>query len=165
MPRYSKERKEAVVRKMCAPENKTLLEISKEEGIGLQTLYYWRSQARSKGKLMPDSGTTPVGWSSKDKFAAVLQTAGLSEEEISQYCRSRGLYPEQIKVWKEACEAANDWESEQSRLLKAAGKEDKKKVSKLEQELLRKEKALAEMAALLMLRKKISALWGTDEEE
>lgn len=165
MTKFSQERKEAVIRKMCAPGNQKLSELSKEEGIALPTLYSWRKEARAQGKLMPDTGTTPSGWNSRDKFAAVMETAALSEAEIAEYCRKRGIYPEQIKIWKQACEAANDWDSEQTRQLKASGKLEKKRITELERELARKEKALAEAAAILVLRKKISAIWGKDEEE
>jgi len=59
---------------------------------------------------MPDGDHTPEGWSSRDKFAAVLETAALSEAEVAEYCRKRGLYPEQIRAWRSACEQANDWD-------------------------------------------------------
>ncbi|WP_222440864.1 hypothetical protein [Siccirubricoccus deserti] len=50
------------------------------------------------------------GWTSRDKFAAVLETAALNEADLATYCRQWGLYPEQIQTWRTACEQANDWE-------------------------------------------------------
>jgi transposase-like protein len=52
--RYSPERKEAVLRKMMPPHNRTIRELAKEERISEATLYNWRQQAREKGVLMPD---------------------------------------------------------------------------------------------------------------
>ncbi|MBK1736055.1 hypothetical protein CKO15_12380 [Halorhodospira abdelmalekii] len=69
-----------------------------EEGISAPTIYAWRTEARKKGRLMPDQGTYGYeGWSFRYKFNAVLETATLSEEEIAEYCRRRGLYPEHVE--------------------------------------------------------------------
>lgn len=163
--KYPKERREAVLRKMQPPENRSMAEIAEEEGISLGTLYNWRKEARSEGRLFPDSDTTPEGWTSADKFAAVLEAAAMNEEQLAEYCRKRGLYPEQVAEWREACVMANDTRENRVKSLKAARKDDRKRVKKLEAELRRKDKALAEAAALLVLSKKVAALWGEDEGE
>ena len=162
---YPKERKESVLRKMLPPNNKTIPEIAKEEGISEGTLFNWRKAARAEGRLMPNGDTTPTGWCSADKFASVVETASLNEAELSVYCRERGLYPEQIRQWREACEQANDWDRNQNKRLKKARKADEKRIKDLERELGRKDKALAETAALLVLRKKAQAIWGDSEDE
>ena len=162
---YPRERKEAVLKKMLPPNNKTIPEISKEEGISEGTLYNWRKAARAEGRLMPDGDTTPTGWCAADKFAAVVETAPMNGAELSTYCRERGLYTEQISKWREACEQANDWDRNQNKRLKDVRKADKKRINELELDLKRKEKALAETAALLVLRKKAQAIWGDGEEE
>ena len=82
--KYSKERKEAILKKMLPPENKSLQEIAQSEGIAIGTLYNWRSAARQKGRLLPDSETNPEGWTSQDKFAAVLETASMNEAELAK---------------------------------------------------------------------------------
>ena len=162
---YPKERKESVLRKMLPPNNKTIPEIAKEEGISEGTLFNWRKTARAEGRLMPNGDTSPAGWCAADKFAAVVETASLNEAELSVYCRERGLYPEQIRQWREACEQANDWDRKQNKRLKKARKADEKRIKDLERELGRKDKALAETAALLVLRKKAQAIWGGSEDE
>ena len=73
--RYSPERKEAVLRKMMPPHNRTIRELAKEERISEATLYNWRQQARDKGLLMPDADTSPEGWAARDKFTAVIESA------------------------------------------------------------------------------------------
>ena len=162
---YPKERKEAVLKKMLPPNNKTISTISKEEGISEGTLYHWRKTARSEGRLMPDGDSSPTGWCAADKFAAVVETASMNKAELSTYCRERGLYAEQITEWRDACEQANDWNRTQNQRLKDNRKADKKQIKELEKELNRKEKALAETAALLVLRKKSQAIWGEAEDE
>ena len=162
---YSPERKEAVLKKMLPPNNQSIAQLAKVEGICDATLYNWRSQARNAGRLMPDSDNTPNGWSSKDKFAAVAETTAMNEAETAEFCRQRGLYPEQLQAWRKACEQANDWNRSTERQLKEATKSDRKKLKQLERELTRKEKALAEAAALLVLGKKLDAIFEEREDD
>ena len=161
---YPKERKEAVLKKMLPPHNKSIREIAREEGICEATLYNWRKLARAEGRLLPDGDSTPEGWNAADKFAAVVETAAMNEIELSEYCRKRGLYPAQIQQWREACEKANDWDRSQSKRLEQARKADEQRIKVLEKELRQKEKALAETAALLVLSKKAEAIWGGEEK-
>ncbi|MFT5173648.1 MAG: hypothetical protein ACI8W7_001826 [Gammaproteobacteria bacterium] len=67
-----------------------------DEGMPPGSPYAWRKVARANGRRIPNSDNTPEGRSSQDKFAAVLETAALNETELGEYCRKRGLYPEQI---------------------------------------------------------------------
>jgi len=162
---YSLERKAAVLAKMLPPNNVPLHKLSQEEGISKSTLCLWRAEARAKGQLLPDGNSGPEGWTARDKFAAVVETAAKNESELGEYCRQRGLYPEQLRVWREACERANDWEKTASNRIARETKDDKKRIRELERELARKEKALAETAALMVLRKKAEAIWGPAEGE
>ena len=161
---YSMERRAAVLRKLEPPNAVPLRQLAKEEGIAEATLHSWRRDARSKGRLLPDADAGPQGWTSRDKFAAVLETAALNEADLAAYCRQRGLFPEQIQAWRAACEQANDWERASSQRLGQATKEEKKRIKALERDLARKEKALAEAAALLVLRKNAAAIWGDGED-
>jgi len=107
--KYSEERKRSVLAKLSPPHNRTIKEVSEEEGLSPATLYSWRRQARERGQLFPDAGSPAEGWTARDKFAAVLETASMNEAERAEYCRKRGLYVQQLATWREACEAANDW--------------------------------------------------------
>jgi transposase-like protein len=89
---YSPERKAAVLKRMLPPNNMAIRELSRAEGISEATLHKWRAVARGKGQLLPDADAGPEGWSSRDKFAAVLETAALNEVDLAEYCRRRGLY-------------------------------------------------------------------------
>jgi len=105
---YSKERRAAVIAKMLPPSRVPIPTLSRQEGISAATLYKWRGEARAQGRLAPDAGEAPAGWTSRDKFAAVVETASLNAEAMAAYCRERGLYPEQITAWRAACEQAHD---------------------------------------------------------
>jgi len=163
--RYPPERKESVLRKMMPPHNRSIRQLAQEEGISEATLFNWRKLAREKGILLPDGDSGPEGWSARDKFAAVLETATLNETDLAEYCRKKGIYPEQLLQWRKACERANDWDRESSRRLKTEKKADRQRIHQLKRELRRKEKALAETAALLVLQKKAQAIWGDPEDE
>ena len=163
--KYSQERKESVLRKMMPPHNRSISHLAKEEGISEQTLYNWRNEARRKGILLPDGENSQAGWTARDKFAEVLESESLNEEETAEYCRRKGIFPEQLVVWREACEAANDWDKQAGLKLKSEQKTNRKRIKDLEKELQRKEKALAEAAALLVLQKKVQAIWEDPEDE
>lgn len=165
MPRYSDERKEAVLKKLLPPLNMTAAEVAKQEGIARQTLYNWRKQIQSKGKAVPGKTKKSEQWSSETKLAVVIETAALSEAELSEYCREKGLYPEQVKAWKQDClDGVSKAPKQKKEELKQA-KTDRKRVRQLEKELRRKEKALAEAAALLVLRKKLNAFYEDAGED
>ena len=165
MKAYSLERKESAIRKMMPPNNASIQALSEETGITAATLYSWRKQAKSKGLVVPGNGKNTENWSSEDKFSVVLETASLNEAELAEYCRKKGLFPEQISLWKQACVGANATADEQGHKLKEQSKKDKQRIKGLETDLRRKEKALAETAALLVLRKKAHAIWGESEDE
>ena len=84
--RYPKERREAVLKKLMPPESQSVQALAASEGISVATLYLWRKQARAEGRLLPEHPETQ-GWTSRDKFAAVVETASMNEAEISGYCR------------------------------------------------------------------------------
>ncbi len=164
MARYTTEFKNIVIRRMMPPNNESAEAISRETGIPEGTLYSWKKSSRAKGFAMPAGEQEPERWSAQDKFLIVVETAGLSEIELSEYCRSKGLYVEQVRTWRDACMQANGGVAQRltelQRDLKAKDKENKA----LSKELRRKESALAETAALLVLRKKAATIWGDNED-
>ena len=113
---------------------------------------------------MPRNGKNAEEWSSKDKLGVVLETAGLNEAELAEYCRRKGLFIEQIAAWRAVCQDANAHSADRSREQREQSKGDRKRIKQREKELLRKDKALAEAAALVILRKKAQAIWGDPEE-
>jgi len=101
--------------------------------------------------------------SSAEKFSIVMETASLNEVDLSEYCRRKGLYPEQISAWRETCMQANTTAT--TKVDRAKMTKQVKQIKQLEAELRRKDKALAEAAALLVLQKKVRAIWEDSEDE
>ena len=168
MRRYNETIKADVKRRMSPPARQSVAQISKELGIHLATLYAWRKAWRLQGEVVPASEKAPESWSSADKFTVVLESSGLNATELGAFCRERGLYPEQVDRWRQAAQDANA----NSMLTMADQKDlekrhqaDQREIKRLQQELRRKDKALAEAAALLMASKKIQAYWGEDGED
>ena len=98
-------------------------------------------------------------------LAVMIETAALNEEELAKYCRRKGLYVEQISRWREAAIAGAQTLRPLSAEERRELQQERKKTRKLEKELRRKDKALAETAALLVLQKKAQAIWGDGEDD
>lgn len=163
--RYSKEFKDSILKRLNQPTNETVASIAEETNIPKGTIYQWIKNNNQGQKNNPVNLKSKTNWTSEDKFHLVLETATLSESELAEYCRRKGIYVEEIKVWKDQCLNANTTHIEDSKKLKDNLKEEQKRNKELQRELRRKEKALAETAALLVLRKKAQAIWGEEEAE
>jgi transposase len=98
MPRYSAERKAAVLAKLLPPLNRSIPSVAAEERISEATLYNWRQHARKEGYPVPGSGKQFDDWPVDAKLATIIETAALSASELSAYCRSKGLYPDQVVI-------------------------------------------------------------------
>lgn len=164
MARYSEERRQSVLSKLLPPYNKSIEAVSREEGISSATIYKWRHEARALGRCLPNANDQGVdGWSSRDKFSAVVETAAMNAEELAAYCRQRGIYAEQLQRWRHDCEQAASLSYDERRREAEESKLQRKRIQELERDLKRKNAALAEAAALLTLSKKAKAIWGEEE--
>jgi len=165
MTKYPEELKGRLIAKMLPPNNAKIADLSRDTGIPKETLYTWRT--KNKRRMGTDksheSDLTSLNLASEDKFAIVVETAPMNESEISEYCRRKGLYPNQIQAWRNTCTQANDIRS--SRCDQKKMKQQTEDIKCLEKELRRKDKALAEAAALLLLKKKVQEIWGEPEDE
>jgi len=164
MPRYSQAFKEQLVQKLVTPEGQTLAEVSRETGICGPTLRTWKKQFQQSGEVASASTSGPENWSGQDKLLVLIETAALNELERAEYCRKKGLYVEQVARWKthavKGFGPSDDLaQSERQQLQKL-----KKQCREAEKEITRKDKALAEAAALLILKKKAQHLWGDSED-
>ena len=165
MKHYSQKRKDAVLKRMMQPENTPVPMLAEETGISKVTLYDWRKHAIAKGLVVPEDTQNPENWSAEYKFAVVLETAVMNQAELAQYCRKKGLFAEQIAAWKENSLQGNARATNQAKEEKRQTQLARGEVEQLKRELRRKDEALAETAALLVLRKKMHAIWGEDEDE
>jgi transposase-like protein len=161
----SKERKAAIMAQLLLPNNQSISSLSKRENIGESTLYSWLSKAKKEGAFVkPRKEKRSEDWQSETKFSMIIATAGMNTHELSEYCRQHGIYPDQINHWKQSCLVGFDMNKSQDKSESLKIKEQKKHIEKLERELRRKDKALAETAALLVLRGKLNALWEEEEK-
>ena len=162
MRHYPEELKKTAINKLIE-SGLSLRQFAQREGISLSTLYSWRVKYTEADFRLTKSNT-PENWTAEQKFSAVIETAAMSEVEVSEYCRKKGLFPEQIQQWKQSCISGNQSEADKRKQQAQERKADKKRIKELEKELKRKDAALAETAALLVLRKKLNAYWGEDED-
>ena len=168
MPRYSDELKASVLKRMMPPQSLSVAALSRETGITEVTLYHWRKQARNRGEVVPGNKPLSDDWPAEARLAVVIATSTLSEVETATYCREKGLYVEQVATWRQACLDGQALSVQQQAVVREQAAVSASALSlrirELERELLRKDKALAETAALLVLRKKLNALWENDDE-
>ena len=150
---------------MMPPNAMSVAQVSRETGVSEQTLYNWRNRFRHEGRAVPADSKNPEDWSGENKLAVVIETAALNEEQLSEYCRKKGLYVEQVHRWREAAAAGAETLRPLSAEERRELQQERKKIRRLEKELKRKEKALAEAAALLVLQKKAQAIWGDGEDD
>ena len=102
--------------------------------IGMNSAYCLQ-EARSKGILMPDGDAGPEAWNARDKVTTVLESTSLNEQESAEYCRRKGIYLHQLKQWRRACEAANDWDQQANIKLKSEQRGHRKGIKALEKGL------------------------------
>jgi transposase len=155
---YSPEFKASLIARMLPPNNVPVPQLVAETNLPKDTLYAWRAKARQEALGAAVSDAASPGLSSEEKFAVVLESAALNEVELGEYCRRKGLYPQQIAAWRESCLQANRALSARSE--RAEVRAYQQEIQTLERELRRKDKALAEAAALLLLEKKVQTLFG-----
>jgi len=168
---YTETFKARMVQKLAGPQGPSAGDLSREVGVPQSTLSRWLRQAgrvggQGKRATQHPPGSTmtarrPQDWTAEEKLEAVLEAASLSDDELGVFLRRRGLHEAQLKEWRRAVLAG---------LEKGSGRSSKrspeaKRIRELERELNRKEKALAEAAALLMLQKKARALWGEEDDD
>jgi len=163
--KYSTEFKESIIKKMMPPNPVSVSQLVKETGVSDVTLYKWRKDYGNRGIAVPANQKAPDQWAAQDKLAAVIETASFNEVQLSEYCRNKGLYSEQVNEWKASALLGYQSNHQINQEKARNQQQDKKKIKRLESELKRKEKALAETAALLVLSKKCQAIWGENEED
>mgnify|MGYP006173188891 FL=1 len=164
MPSYSLKFKQKIVSKITPPNKQSVAQVSRDTGVAIPTLYKWKKLFSNKGPAMPIKSTPAHRWDAKAKLNVITAVAAMNEIQRSEYCRQHGIFPEQIEQWREQfIESFSSGSKEQSQPKDTAV--NKKKINQLESEIKRKDKALAEAAALLMLSKKAQAIWGNNEED
>lgn len=140
------------------------IELAKSNNIGYSTLCKWvcNYRSRNEGTVRFNKSQEP---SFNTKLSHILATTNLADNEVGAYCRSKGLYTTQLLEWKNKLMTTNIDENNRNKGALAEIKTLKIEIEKLKSELRRKDKALAETAALLVLKKKADIIWGDRPED
>jgi transposase-like protein len=158
--RYSAGFKEqALVKVYSRGNNQSIQSVADELNINLTTLKTWMKQSEQDvNKPAPPKSKRPEDWNPEERLTALQKTYHLIGEDLNAWCRERGVFIHQLEQWKtDFCSHGDSVDKrEEARVLRTLKEENQS----LERELLRKDKALAEAAALLVLQKKFRALLG-----
>jgi len=164
--RYTQEFRDGVVKQFLERRNElTIKGFAREIGIDKQTLRSWLENAGIDTRTNSTEPLPTSGYDAAQRLRVVAETYGLNEIELGQYARANGLYVEQIKSWRAAFEQPDtSVDRSQLRATEKKLRESEHNNKRLEKNIERKDKALAEAAALLVLSKKMQALWGDEAE-
>jgi transposase-like protein len=155
--RYGQAFKDKAVARLLPPESAALEVVAREVGVGAGTLERWRDEVQcrpARGRACTAGG----------RLEAVITTAAMSEAAKSAWCREHGAYPAELDQWRASCTTALA-DPEDVRASPQATRADRKRIKALEREVQRKDRALAETAALLVLSKKVAAIFHPGEDE
>lgn len=169
--KFSKSFKMQAVKKVLIRDQQTSVkEIANELSIGYSTLQKWIVQSKSHELELSNELSTnehvmthekrPEDWKIEQRLAIIIKCGALDDNGASQLCREQGIYLHHVNKWKK--EFINNSTEKTNKPLETARM--KRQIKLLQKELNRKEKALAETAALLVLKKKVNQLWDTQGE-
>lgn len=164
---------QAVKKALSRDQGSSLKEVAESLGIGQSTLDKWIRRSRSQelepvtdNNIVSLNGMSkekrPQDWSTEERLKIVIRCGSLDQEAINKLCREKGIFPHHVTQWQQ------DFEKGSSVETKITGSSEMKQlkleIKLLKQELNRKNRALAETAALLVLQKKVQEIWGNDED-
>jgi len=159
---YSRSVKVGILKKVLPPGKKSIAEVSKETGVSEQTIRNWINKKASGSLDEKDGEKGPRNLSNIEKYGLLMESKTVPKEELGEFLRKRGLHSQHLTLW----------DQELAEMVKDSGKKEEKKirylqkkVRQLEKELGRKDKALAETAALLVLKKKLDLLTGDQKDD
>ncbi len=158
MHNYSEAFKQALVQKSLLPGGPSLRSLAQENGVAVTTVYGWKKKYANQFGMKKSNRWTP-----EEKLKAIIETASLSEHELGEYIRKHGLHSSELEAWKEECKLG----------MKGAGRPKidpevhslRKEKKGLQKDLKRKNTALAEMSARVILLKKKDLLFGDHEDD
>jgi len=170
-PKFSQSfKKQAVEKALNRADNTTLKDMADSIGVGLSSLSRWILQAKRQEleTILPNvlnkmnKDKRPQDWSLEERLNVIISSSVLSEEALNEYCREQGIYPHHINQWK--LDFANGNNLKEQTVSRSELRTLKQENKVLKKELNRKDRALAETAALLVLQKKVHEIWENDED-
>ncbi len=167
MQEYSENFKRKMVQRMSGPHARSATSLARETGVAQATLSRWLIRAGTIGGMSKDDERDAPKpdlmrkeRSPEEKMRLVLEASRLSETELGAFLRREGLHADDVDEWRDAMIAGLKPPPS-----KHARSQEVRRVRQLEKELRRKDKALAETAALLVLQKKVQAIWGDEDDD
>jgi transposase len=176
---YKQRFRAEMVKKLTAPNAPSQGELARKTGIPQPTLSRWVREAttlddvaakktnapgkkRKRGRQRTPKGTRRLRErTAEEKLQIVLEAAKLSDAELGSFLREKGVFEIELLEWREMALAGLNREP----AVRPATPAEVKRARELERELRRKDKALAEAAALIVLKKKVQALWGDEDDD
>ena len=152
--RYSQAFREQAIQKLLQRGDKTIQCIAEELNINVFTLKHWLRQYRPQIMLTNKTTKRPADWTPEERFQALMASHGLEDEDLNAFCRTQGIFSHHLEAWRQDFINSIHKSAQES-----TDKSLRDKNKQLKKDLQRKEKALAETAALLVLQKKFQAFW------
>ena len=164
MTKYTRDFKASLVNKVLSDPGQSIRAVATEAQVGVSSLHGWVHTAKNQGSIKEDrsAAARPCDWPAAQRLQAVIESSVLDHEALNQYCRQQGIYKHQLIQWKQnfmSDKDATQLSKQQRDELKALRDQNKQ----LQRDLSRKEKALAEASALLILKKKADLIWPVNE--
>ena len=156
MARYGQGFKDRAVARLLPPQSASVDEVAREVGVGAQTLQRWLGDALSRP-------ARERAWTAPARLEAVITTASMDEAARGAWCREHGVYPQQLAQWRDSATQALA-QPEEARASPQQTRHDRRRIKELEREVHRKDRALAETAALLVLSRKLEAVFNNKGE-
>jgi transposase len=143
---------------MLPPGGMSANSLAAKTGLNQSTLSRWLIDARTDGGIMDKPAKK---WTPAEKLRVVVEASKLSDDELGEFLRREGVHEARLKEWREAAEASLV-DTPRSKKKTSA---EAKRIQELEREVRRKDKALAEASALLILKKKVDLIWGDVDDD
>ncbi len=172
---YSDMFKNAMIQKMTGPAAIPATALSKQVDVPQPTLSKWLRRAGvDPSYVFPNNAheytkmakisdpKRPNDWRAEDKLKVVIKASSLDDEHLGAFLRSKGLHQTHLEQWRS--QILNGLQNGSSKKKSRRKNVDAKRIQALEKELNRKDKALAETAALLVLKKKVHEIWGDEDD-
>lgn len=169
---YSEKFKLRMIERLTGPSAASAITLSREVGVPQPTLSRWLRRARRLPSMTreqnesakPTHPRSPKSWSAQERYRVVVEAMSVADADLGEFLRKRGLHAAQLEEWRRlAVEGAQAALAPGKKRGREQPKIDPRRVRELERELLRKDRALAEMAALIALKKKVELLWGDED--
>ena len=139
-------------------------DVSRVLGVSSWSLYQWAKRYGNDHGMVKRNRRQGER-SAQEKLKAVIEFEGLEGDKQGEYLRREGLHSDHIAAWKKSMEAGLEPGRGDNPATRMERSQDKRKIKELKKELQRKDRALAETTALLVLKKKADLIWGSGENE